>query len=84
MSAMQIELDLAVRALYIALTDRPTDKTVEVQTDRVFVDFDAGGEVVGIEILGVKSDQLPALLDEVQSILKDVIKTTGRELPIGA
>lgn len=47
---MKISYDPAVDALYISLRDGPVDNSDEVH-ENINFDFDAGGRVVGIEIL---------------------------------
>jgi uncharacterized protein YuzE len=47
---MRLEYDLDVGALYIALTESPVARTRE-HGDNANVDLDAGGNVVGIEVI---------------------------------
>lgn len=82
MHVLSIELDDEARALYMTLTTNPVVNTVEVTPDKVFVDLDAEGEVVGIEVLEITSDGLPDLLSDLQKLLQDVQDTMGRELAL--
>jgi uncharacterized protein YuzE len=49
---MQLKYDLNVGALYIRLTDRAVARTHEID-DNTFVDLDAAGGVVGIEVISI-------------------------------
>ena len=50
---MKIEYDSEANALYITLREAPVAETDEV-TERLIVDYDAAGQPIGIEILGVR------------------------------
>ena len=47
---MRLEFDLDVGALYIALADAPVARTSEAG-ENAAVDLDAGGRVIGIEVI---------------------------------
>ena len=49
----QIEYDARAKALYLKLASNPATSTTEVAADRVYLDLDDQGRVVGIEVLGV-------------------------------
>ena len=50
---MRIKVDEANDALYFRLNESAIVESEEVQTG-VILDFDAQGQVVGVEILGIK------------------------------
>lgn len=59
---MNIEYDPAVDALYVRLSDRNIIESEEVQPG-IVLDFDEGGQVVGVEVLNAsKRDTSPASL----------------------
>jgi len=56
--------DGTVEALYITLSEKKVIKTREVIPDVLLVDYDSGGDVVGIEILApVKISDVTRLVD---------------------
>ncbi|MBI2832561.1 MAG: DUF2283 domain-containing protein [Chloroflexi bacterium] len=55
---MRIKVDEANDALYFRLDESPVVESEEVQRG-VILDFSAAGQVVGIEILGIKG-RIPA------------------------
>jgi uncharacterized protein YuzE len=59
---MQLKSDEGVDALYVYFTQEPVTRTERV-SDRANVDYDAGGQIVGVEILdpsdGVRLRDLP-------------------------
>ena len=59
---MNIEYDPAVDALYVRLSDRNIIESEEVQPG-IVLDFDEGGQVVGVEVLNAsKRDTSPVPL----------------------
>ena len=59
---MNIEYDPAVDALYVRLRDRIIIESEEVQPG-IVLDFDEGGQVVGVEVLNAsKRDTSPVPL----------------------
>jgi uncharacterized protein YuzE len=50
---MRLRYDLNVGALYIRLADHPVARTREID-DNTFVDLDAGGAVVGVEVISIE------------------------------
>jgi uncharacterized protein YuzE len=50
---MRMRMDEAADALYIRFDEAPIVESEEV-SDGVILDFDAGGRVVGFEMLGVR------------------------------
>jgi uncharacterized protein YuzE len=50
---MRIKIDLESDALYFRISEEPIEESEEVNSGLI-VDYDAGGRVVGIEILNVK------------------------------
>jgi uncharacterized protein YuzE len=61
---VKIRIDRSADALYIRLTDRGIVESEEVRPG-VVLDFDAGGQVVGIEMLDLSSRMSP---QEMQSL----------------
>lgn len=56
---MKIEFDQAADALYIQLTEGAIDKTEEIKPGMI-LDYDANGNVLGVELLYVnKRAELP-------------------------
>ena len=56
---MKLEFDPQADAVYLELTEAEVEESREVQSG-VILDYDAEGQVVGIEVLGVsKRGQLP-------------------------
>lgn len=51
---MKIQYDKAADALYISLKKGKTSKTIKMK-DRLLVDVDRGGNIVGIEILSASA-----------------------------
>ena len=47
---MRLDYDLDARALYVTITNGPVARTVPVD-DSTNVDVDAGGQLVGVEVL---------------------------------
>ena len=50
---MRIKLDLESDVLYFRISENPIEESEEVSKGLI-VDYDAGGKVVGLEILNVK------------------------------
>ncbi|NPA76974.1 MAG: DUF2283 domain-containing protein [Candidatus Diapherotrites archaeon] len=67
---MEMRYDSAADALYIRLSTAEVASSEEVD-DGVVVDYDSRGNVVGIEILGVRSRKidLNKIIEEPTSIL---------------
>jgi uncharacterized protein YuzE len=61
---MRIKVDKASDALYFRLDESPIIESEEVQPG-IILDYKAGGQVVGIEILGIKK-RIPA--EELQKL----------------
>ena len=56
---MKLEFDPQADAVYLELTDAEVEESKEIQSG-VILDYDAAGQVVGIEVLCVsKRSQLP-------------------------
>lgn len=62
---MKLTYDPAVDALYLRLGPQSVVESEEVRPG-VVLDFDAAGEVVGIEILDVRSRRPDAKLQEME------------------
>ena len=62
---MRLHYDEHTDALYLRLDDSPIAESDEVQAG-IILDFDAGDQVVGIEILGVKERVPKANLKQLQ------------------
>ncbi len=58
---MRLKFDLNVGALYIRLNDESVARTRELD-DNTFVDLDAAGRVIGIEVVSVRH---PFALNEI-------------------
>ncbi len=73
--------DGTIEAIYITLLPDEAAKTVEVERDQIMVDYNANGEIVGIEVLApVKVSQLTGLLGEKQrSSFQKFVRTTFPE-----
>ncbi len=50
---MRIKIDLESDALYFRISEEPIEESEEIKKGLI-VDYDASGEVVGIEILNIK------------------------------
>ena len=50
---MRIKIDEASDALYFRLDENPVIESEEIQPG-IILDYNAGGQTVGIEILGIK------------------------------
>ncbi|MBE0431581.1 MAG: DUF2283 domain-containing protein [Dehalococcoidia bacterium] len=61
---MKIEYDAEVDALYIEFRDVPADRSIDVE-EGVSVDLDAGGHIVGMEILDA-SERLKESLSRLE------------------
>jgi len=56
---MKLEFDPQADAVYLELTDAEAEKSDEIQPG-VILDYDAEGQIVGIEVLYIsKRNQLP-------------------------
>jgi len=55
---VRLDLDPAIRAWYLTLTDGPVSRTVHV-SDEVAVDVDEGDAVVGVEFLSAPAAIAP-------------------------
>lgn len=82
MRDLRIAFDDEARALYVTLTDGTVASTMETTPDKVFVDLDSDGEIVGIEVLEVTVDGLPALLHTIEEMLVQTQKSMGRGLAL--
>ena len=70
--------DGTVEAIYVKFLSDAVAKTVEVEQDGLLVDYNANGDVVGIEILApVKLAQLTDLVEQSQrDSFRKFIRTT--------
>ncbi len=50
---MQLDVDRSADAAYVTIHQRPVDRTQELDAQRL-VDYDAQGDIVGIEFLAVR------------------------------
>ncbi len=59
-----VEIDSEAHAAYVRFTDHAVEETrpVDAEDCMVTVDFDAGGKVVGVELLGVREFGVDKLL----------------------
>lgn len=57
---MKIEFDHEVDALYVELAEGEVDKTEEIKPG-VILDYDASGNILGIELLHVSSRAHPPM-----------------------
>jgi len=68
---MRIKLDLESDVLYFRISEDPIEESEEVSKGLI-VDYDAGGKVVGLEILNVKDkfkmEDLTALKLEIPTV----------------
>lgn len=68
---MRIKLDLESNALYFRISEDPIEESEEISKGLI-VDYDAGGKVVGLEILNVKDkfkmEDLTALKLEIPTV----------------
>lgn len=62
---MRLRYDEEADALYVRLDDSTVDEAGEVQPG-IILDFDASGQVVGIEILGLRARMPLANLKQIQ------------------
>lgn len=62
---MKLHYDEEADALYLRLDDSAVDESDEVQPG-IILDFDASGQVVGIEILGLRARVPLANLKQIQ------------------
>ena len=63
---MEITYSPSVDAAYIRLVDAKAEKTLEISAD-VLIDLDAGGNIIGIELLNVAAQR--GLLDSLQEAI---------------
>jgi uncharacterized protein YuzE len=61
---MRIEYDREADALYIHLREVPVADTTDIE-DGVLVDLDAGGHIIGVEILDASKRLSPEELNKV-------------------
>ena len=80
-AAAVVELDSAAMAAYVRFSRRKVARTqvLDSRKSTVTVDFDAGGEVIGIELVGVKEFTLSRLLEASGIELKPHRVNTVRE-----
>jgi len=69
---MRVKVDMESDALYFRLCEEPVEESEEVASG-IILDYDRAGNVVGIEILGIKGRFPPGELAQLTV-----------ELPIGA
>jgi uncharacterized protein YuzE len=62
---MRLHYDEQADALYLRLDDSPVEESDEVQAG-IILDFNAAGQVVGVEILGLKERVPQANLKQIQ------------------
>jgi len=62
---MKIKVDKEADALYFRFNDAATVESEEVEPG-VILDFDAGGQVVGVEFLGISKRATPVDLASVE------------------
>ena len=76
-----VELDSAAMAAYVRFSRRKVARTevLDSRKSTVTVDFDAAGEVIGIELVGVKEFTLSRLLEASGIELKPHRPNTVRE-----
>lgn len=83
MAELTFEFDPEARAMYIRVSREVVARTVEARPDRVWVDLDSSGEVVGIEIIAVDaSGDLTATLRSAADAVDDASGKLGRELAV--
>nr|VFJ49750.1 MAG: Uncharacterized protein YuzE [Candidatus Kentron sp. DK]VFJ61047.1 MAG: Uncharacterized protein YuzE [Candidatus Kentron sp. DK] len=61
---MQVRIDQEADAVYINLTDHGIEDSEEV-ADGVIVDYDAIGNIVGVEILDASQSVLPGSINRL-------------------
>ncbi len=66
----KISIDHEAGAIYIQVTDQEIEKTLEID-DNVFVDVDAGGKLVGIELIRVARVEIPGVFQAIARRVKD-------------
>ena len=74
---MTIEYDKIADAVYWKLKKTKIKKTQNV-SDTVIFDYDAKGEIVGIEILNVASQ--PSILKDIEKSVKDGVPVSLKSL----
>jgi uncharacterized protein YuzE len=62
---MRLHYDEQTDALYLRLDESPVEESDEVQAG-VILDFNAAGQVVGVEILGLRDRVPQANLKQIQ------------------
>ncbi len=72
-----LEYDEEANALYLRLSSADVDDTI-VLSDSVYVDVDANGDPVGIEILHATPKELPSIGLPGQAVaLRELLKPTA-------
>ncbi len=66
----EISIDHEAGAIYIQVTDKEIKKTLEID-DNVFVDVDAKGKLVGIELIRVAQVEIPGVFKAIARRVKD-------------
>lgn len=70
MPDLVVTYDPEARAAYVRLHKGRVVRTDEVIVDEVWADYDADGQLLGLEILGVKERNLSKLLETVGHALR--------------
>ncbi|MGC4192114.1 MAG: DUF2283 domain-containing protein [Thermomicrobiales bacterium] len=74
MSSPTLTYDRDANALYLRFSSRPIEETVAL-SDSVYVDVDAEGEVVGVEVLYASSADLESIPElPATGVLRDLLK----------
>lgn len=72
MTDLGLSYDPDVNAAYLRLSGNPVAKTVEVEPDTVWADFDEADRLVGIEVIDTHGMRLDELLDKLRTAIKSL------------
>ncbi|MDP8236076.1 MAG: DUF2283 domain-containing protein [Candidatus Erginobacter occultus] len=65
-----ISIDNEAGAIYIQVTNNKIQKTLEID-DNVFVDVDAKGKLVGVELIRIAQVEIPGIFEAIAKKIKD-------------
>ncbi len=85
---INISYDEKIGVIYIKLSDKDVDRTIEIEDNRILIDVDKEGHIVGLEILDLElvAEHLGSLLqkpDVDKELIKEklkALKSLGKKL----
>lgn len=82
-SKFEVSYDDQAEAAYVHVAAGTIETTEEIIEDRAWMDLDADGNLLGIELVGIEADDLPNVLasvDEALAAVKETLSEERREL----